>query len=65
MALYLFHCKEHGVQEVFQAMTEDHTWNCPNCGKKCSRIFTSPTLSNMPTRGTVVGEIKVRETIPK
>ena len=58
MPFYDYECSKHGVFEVFQRMTEEHTADCPKCGKDGRRIFTPSALHGLPSQDKRMGKTR-------
>ena len=56
MAVYVYHCTQHGLTEVTRAMgTADAAVPCPACDLLATRVFTVPRLSlGSPARRALI-----------
>lgn len=48
MLFYEYSCQEHGRFTIRQSMFDEHTANCPNCGKLADRRFSCNFRSAEP-----------------
>lgn len=58
MAIYDFHCREHGIIEMFQPMKNAASkLPCPSCGKMMDRVWNLFEMTGqLPTRYKKMGE---------
>ena len=58
MPLYGYRCKEHGEFEVWQGMNDEHTAQCPECGKDAVQLLYPSALHNLPSSDQRMGKTR-------
>lgn len=58
MPLYSYQCSEHGQFDVFQRMNDEHTAQCPECGKDTVQILHPSALHGLPSSDQRMGKTR-------